>query len=911
MKRSLILVGCLSLLVSIQGCLIATKETVIAPEIRTLFKGTYKVDPFIEKAKPQTVAVLPFLNRAESKQGQEEVRRGFYNHFSSLPFRDMEIHRVDNLLRKAGIADPEAIARTPATELGKILGVDAVVYGEITDFDKLFAVVYSAVSVGAEIKMYDTKTGNFLWSGKHVSRIHEGGISTSPIGIIATIIATAMNIRDIQLLRACDDLFRDMVKTIPVPTLAEALRPPAITLLTQDTQMRPRKAGDEIRVVIQGAPRMQASFDIGEYRRNIEMVEVEPGGYLGVYKVLPGDNVTRAMITGYLRDDRGNTGVWVDAVGSVTLDTIPPAGVQRQKAVGRDGINILSWEKSAASDLAGYRIYRSLTPLTGFVEILATEFNEYRDQDLTNRRKYYYQITALDLAGNESERSETLMSMPVAPGPTEVSGVIEADTTWYAGASPYILKGDVRVKDRATLTIEAGTTILSRGGALLVEGSLDARGDEQTLILFDAVEGTRWPGIRFLNVRERENRLKHCRVRKAEVGVFCEASSPVIEACEFAGNDTAIKVSGSFSEPKILRNTIHKSSQPAVVVVDGSRPLIEGNTIQDNDREGLLIEAAAPVITKNAITRNRASGIAASKSQAVITGNNISENRPYNIVGDVDNALNNWWGSIKGLDILSTIRGRINIKSILTAPFQVGKTLELPIAPGDLAGMIQNDLYLIMANSPYRVKRDVTIDRGATVYIEPGVTVLYDQNTSITVEDGGIVASGTRDYPVVFTASEAAPSPGFYASAIRFKGRDTKVNSSLKYSVFKYAEVALDIHYGAPEISFSHVTQNSQNGIFCRNDAAPRISFNTIENNRGEGGIKAVGISRPVINNNNFLNNEIAHIQAFSTIRINAQNNWWGSARPDERYIFKNNDDSINVSPWLGSPEGRAFLERR
>ena len=185
--------------------------------------------------------------------------------------------------------------------------------------------MYSQVSVGAEIKMYDTKTGNFLWSGKNVVRKHEGGISTNPIGIIATVIATAMNVRDIQLLRANDDLFRDMVKTIPVPHIAEMLRPPVITLLTQDSKGLPKKAGDEIKVVIQGTPKMQAYFDIGGYKKNIDMQEVEPGGYYGVYKVVPGDNIEKAIVTGYLRDDAGNTAQWVDAISSVTLLTTPPA----------------------------------------------------------------------------------------------------------------------------------------------------------------------------------------------------------------------------------------------------------------------------------------------------------------------------------------------------------------------------------------------------------------------------------------------------------------------------------------------------------------------------------------------------------------------------------------------------------
>ncbi|MBU4074614.1 MAG: DUF799 domain-containing protein, partial [Proteobacteria bacterium] len=252
--------------IMISGCMVATQGTVIVPRISTLYEGTYKVDPYMEKHRPRTIAVLPFFDRSRSKHGFETVRRGFYNHFSSLPFKDMELYRIDDLLKKAGLTDPEEINKTSPQKLGEILGVDAVVYGEISDFDKLFAVIYSQVSVGAEVKMVDAKTGNFLWSGQHVARIHEGGLSVTPVGIVATVIVAAMNMRDIQLLRACDDLFREMVKTIPVPSLAEALRPPEIFLLVQDTQNRPRKAGDEIRVVMQGTPKMRAAFAIGEFK---------------------------------------------------------------------------------------------------------------------------------------------------------------------------------------------------------------------------------------------------------------------------------------------------------------------------------------------------------------------------------------------------------------------------------------------------------------------------------------------------------------------------------------------------------------------------------------------------------------------------------------------------------------------
>ncbi|MDP3096862.1 MAG: hypothetical protein Q8M86_02840, partial [Syntrophales bacterium] len=124
----------LLLTILICGCVVATKATIIAPEIIAQFKGTYKVDPYMEKNRPLTVAVLPFWDQSKSKLGFEPVRRGFYNHFSSLPFKDMEITKINDLLAKADLTDPEQINKTSPQKLGEILGVDAVIYGEISNF---------------------------------------------------------------------------------------------------------------------------------------------------------------------------------------------------------------------------------------------------------------------------------------------------------------------------------------------------------------------------------------------------------------------------------------------------------------------------------------------------------------------------------------------------------------------------------------------------------------------------------------------------------------------------------------------------------------------------------------------------------------------------------------------------------
>jgi len=901
----------LALLFLITGCVVDTPDTKIAPQIKSFFKGTYKVYPFMEKHMPKLVAVLPFHDLSKSQQGAQAVRRGFYNHFSSLPFKDMELARVDNLLEKAGLTDPAEINKKSPQELGKILGVDAVVYGEISNFDKLFAVMYSQVAVGAKIKMYDTKSGELLWTGEHTVRIHEGGLSTTPIGIVATIVATAMNVRDIQLLRACDDLFRDMVKTIPTPTLAEALRPPVIQLLVQDTKNQPKKAGDLIRVVIQGTPKMQAFFDIGDYKKHIDMEEQAdtPGVYVGTYKVIPGDNVRKAIITGYLKDDTGNLAQWVDAVGYVTLKTTPPDKPPALKTVGRNSLVLLNWEKSKDPDLAGYTIYRSRTPLSGYVQVAKTEVTEYRDTGLTNGEKYYYRVTAYDQAGNESDPTEAI-GIPVAPGPTKVSGAIESDTTWYSGASPYILEGLVIIKDKARLTIEPGTEIISEGGGLVVEGSLMATGDKEHLITWDAAkEEVEWQGIVFNNVREKENVLKFNRLRRAKTAITLRASSPTIEDSELTLNKVGIDVTGAFSQPLITRNALHRNATNAIIISDHAQPKIRENVIELNGGTGIRITNGSPEIKQNRISGNKQGGISVEAGVPVVQGNNILDNKPFNVVGpegkEALEARENWWGTVKGLEVLATIRGRVNVDTILDAPFPKGKPQKLPILASELAGHLTTDGYLILAHSPYRVTKDLTITGGAHLYIEPGVVIKYDQNTSIIVADGGVIARGTPERPIRFTAHASSPTPGFYSSAFRFT-QPTKEASSFAYCIFEYAEIALDIHRGTPEIASSLIQYNGQAGLYCRNDSAPTITFSTFQKNRGEGAIVSVGNARPKINRNNFGENDFA-LQARSTIYIDARENWWGKTPPDLGMIFGDLERNVNIKPWLEAPEKEAF----
>ncbi|HSR12827.1 MAG TPA: GNA1162 family protein, partial [Thermodesulfobacteriota bacterium] len=254
------------------GC-IYTEHAKVITQVVSPFKGDYKVDESLRDRPPQTVAVLPFLNRTDKKEAFEIVRQSFHGHFSRLNYTAVPLFQIDHVLGQAGLDSAEKVAETPLPKLRELLKTDALIRGEITHYDRIYAGVYSQVAVGAEVQMVDGKSGKELWSAKNVSRKHGGGIALSPVGLVLTAASTALNMRQIELLRTSDDLFRDMVKTVPQPTVAQATRPPNITIMAHDgmrrTDRSALKAGDVLKVALEGDPRKTAFFSIGAFKKEI------------------------------------------------------------------------------------------------------------------------------------------------------------------------------------------------------------------------------------------------------------------------------------------------------------------------------------------------------------------------------------------------------------------------------------------------------------------------------------------------------------------------------------------------------------------------------------------------------------------------------------------------------------------
>lgn len=115
-------------------------------------------------------------------------------------------------------------------------------------------------------------------------------------------------------------------------------------------------------------------------------------------------------------------GAWLESGDSkasilTPVDTFPPAAPQGLVAALLPGASAgayvadLSWSINVETDLAGYRVYRSVSEgsrgLLVTPELLLTP--AYRDTSVQGGLSYWYRVTAVDRAGNESALSQAVI----------------------------------------------------------------------------------------------------------------------------------------------------------------------------------------------------------------------------------------------------------------------------------------------------------------------------------------------------------------------------------------------------------------------------------------------------------------------------------------------------------------------
>lgn len=146
-----------------------------------------------------------------------------------------------------------------------------------------------------------------------------------------------------------------------------------------------------------------------------------------------------------------------------------------------------------------------------------------------------------------------------------------------------------------------------------------------------------------------------------------------------------------------------------------------------------------------------------------------------------------------------------------------------------VAGPITTNATWTLANSPYTVTADVSIDTSSILTIEPGVLVLLNAGTNFTVNSGGVVAKGTLAQPIVFTSSRdvigATPvaAPGDWGQ-IRFTSGTISASTELDNVQIRYGS-GVTIASSSPTL----------NRLAITNCSGPAISVDLLSSPKGVG----------------------------------------------------------------------------
>jgi len=187
--------------------------------------------------------------------------------------------------------------------------------------------------------------------------------------------------------------------------------------------------------------------------------------------------------------------------------------------------------------------------------------------------------------------------------------------------------------------------------------------------------------------------------------------------------------------------------------------------------------------------------------------------------------------------------------TILSALAITNKLTIINVSATYVEGHISQDTTWTLTDSPYIASKDLIIDPGATLTIMPGVEVRFGGNFILAVI-GRLSAIGTSDKMITFTSNKIQPQAGDW-NTIKFNGTQ---QSTMVYSVVKYAANGITIQHGNVEIRNCLIISNSESGIYALSANQATIKQNTIRSNQNgillKYGTSGVNISDNEVSSN-------------------------------------------------------------
>jgi len=173
----------------------------------------------------RTIAVMPIYNMTNDVGGAAMVRKQVAGELAYRHYTVMPIKESDRLLReKMGLTLGGQLEYTTPQAVAKALGVDALLYGYLLNFDDITTGVYNVKQVRAGFKLIEGATGEVLWAeGGGVKSFYVAGKAGAALTILKEIGAGSevpSLVKGLSDIPGLDNWY--IIRVIPLQKLEEA-----------------------------------------------------------------------------------------------------------------------------------------------------------------------------------------------------------------------------------------------------------------------------------------------------------------------------------------------------------------------------------------------------------------------------------------------------------------------------------------------------------------------------------------------------------------------------------------------------------------------------------------------------------------------------------------------------------------
>lgn len=147
------------------------------------------------QAKPASLLVLPPLNESPDVNASFSVLAQTTHPLAEAGYYVMPVTLVNETFRQNGLNNPPEIHAVAPAKLKEIFGADAALYIKVKQYGSTYTVLNSVVTVSADAKLVDLRTGTTLWTGSAFANNDQNNNSGGGLAglLVAAIVKQILN----------------------------------------------------------------------------------------------------------------------------------------------------------------------------------------------------------------------------------------------------------------------------------------------------------------------------------------------------------------------------------------------------------------------------------------------------------------------------------------------------------------------------------------------------------------------------------------------------------------------------------------------------------------------------------------------------------------------------------------------